>query len=108
MDSRAVLLYGGSLLMSLVAGDLAQRPDLCIARAATWPEASRLLAENFPDVLIFDLTETCQSHVLPLLLTHPGLLLVGLDAESNRAVLVAGQEARSLTLSQIREIVARK
>ena len=60
-----------------------------------------------PDVLIFDLANSNESHILPLLLKNPGLLLIGLDTESNQAVLVSGKEAQSLTLNQIREIIER-
>jgi hypothetical protein len=105
MNTRTVLLYGQSLLLSGLATGLAECPGLQVARAATWAEAGRLLAKRIPDVLIFDLTGTCESHVLPLLFENPNLVMVGLDTEHNQAVLVSGQEARSLTLKQIREIV---
>ena len=108
MNGRTVLLYGRSLLLSGVAASLDQCPDLRIIQAAAWTEANRLLAEHTPDVLIFDLTNANESHILPLLLTNPGLLMIGLDAEDNQAVLVSGQEARSLTLDQIRQIVGRR
>ena len=104
MTRRTVLLHGRSLLLSGVAASLEQCPDLHIMQAGAWTEAGRLLAEHTPDVLIFDLTNASESHILPLLLTNPGLLMIGLDAEYNQAVLVSGQEARSLTLNQIREI----
>jgi hypothetical protein len=35
------------------------------------------------------------------------LLLIGLDVEANRAVLHAGQEAKSLTLERVKEIIER-
>jgi hypothetical protein len=107
MNSRTVLLYGQSLLLSGVAASLAECPGLHVARAATWAEASRLLAPpaRMPDALIFDLTDARESHILPLLFKSPDLILIGLDTECNRAVLLSGQEARSLTMNQIREIV---
>ena len=107
MSVRRVLLCGRSLLLSGVAASLAERPGLKVARAATWAEAGQRLAPpaGIPDVLIFDLTSSNESHILPLLLKNPGLLLIGLDTETNQAVLVSGQKARSLTLNQIREIV---
>jgi DNA-binding NarL/FixJ family response regulator len=108
MNSRTVLLYGQSLLLSGVAASLAECPGMQVARAATWAEAGRRLAERVPDVLIFDLTNSNESHILPLLLKNPGLLLIGLDTESNQAVLVSGQQAQSLTLNQIREIAEGK
>lgn len=92
------------MLLSLVADSLEQSAGLRVARATTWRQASALLTEHAPGVLIFDLTAANESRVLPLLLTWPGLSLVGLDAERNRAVLVSGQETQALTLDRIREI----
>jgi hypothetical protein len=108
MNGRTVLLYGRSLLLAGLAASLEQGACLRAVRAATWSKASRMLAEQPPDVLIFDLTNANESHILPLLLTNPDLLLLGLDTECNRAVLVSGQEAQSLTLDQLREIVEGK
>jgi hypothetical protein len=108
MDTRSALLYGRSMLLSLIAASLEQAPSLHVMRATAWTEASRLLAEEAPDALIFDLNGDGESHILPLLLTNPDLLMIGLDAECNRAVLVSGQEARSLTLDQLREMVERR
>lgn len=105
MDGRPVLLYGRSLLLSVVAASLERCQGLRVLQSATWAHARALLAEHLPEVLIFDLTDTCEKHLLPLLFNHPQLLLVGLDAESNRALLISGHEARSLTLNQLREIV---
>lgn len=104
MNARTVLLYGRSLLLSGVAAGLAEHPQLRVKRAATWADARRLLAEQMPDVVIFDLTSTCEGHILPLLLENPGLMMVGLDTERNQAVLISGQSARSLTLAQIAAI----
>jgi hypothetical protein len=100
-----VLLYGQSLLLSLVANSLAQQPGLRVAQARTWTEARGQLADDMPGALIFDLAESCETHVLPLLLKSPHLTLIGLDQECNQAVLISGHAAHSLTLDQIREIV---
>lgn len=105
MNGHTILLYGRSLLLSGVAAGLERCPELRTVRAATWSEASRLLAEQSPDALIFDLTSVNESHILPLLLTNPDLLLIGLDAEYNQAVLVSGQNAGPLTLNRIRQIL---
>jgi hypothetical protein len=107
MTSRSVLFYGRSLLLSLVAEDLAQSLDLHVVQAATWAKARRALAEHTPDVLVFDLHDSCESHILPLLLKNPNLLLIGLDTERNQAVLLSGQEANSLTLNQFEQIIRR-
>ncbi len=108
MMPQEVLLYGSSLLLSLVAESLAQNPDLHVIRAVTWAEASRSLAEHMPDALIFDLVNSHESHILPLLLNNRNLLLIGLDPEKNQAMLLPGREARSLTLNQLEQIVRRE
>jgi hypothetical protein len=105
MNPRTVLLCGRSLLLSGVAASLEQRAGLRTVQAATWSEASRLMNGEPPDVLIFDLTNSCEGQILSLLLANPTLLMIGLDPECNRAVLVSGQDARSLTMSQIREMI---
>lgn len=108
MMPRKVLFYGSSLLLSLVAESLSQSPDLHVVQAKTWVVASGALAKHTPDVLIFDLINSTESHILPLLLKNPDLLLIGLDPEHNQAVLLSGREACSLTLQQLEQIVQMK
>ena len=105
MDVRTVILYGQSMLLSLVAVSLAKRPNLRVIQAATWMEVDSMAAECTPDVLIYGLEGASDSAIMPLLFKNPRLLLIALDVETNRAVLLTGQEARSLTLEQIQEIV---
>lgn len=101
---RQVLLCGRSLLLAGLATSLEHCPDLCVAQAATWEEVSRLLAEHVPDAVIFDLTNACDSHILPLLFKNPALIMLGLDPECNQAVLLTGREVHSLTVNQIKEM----
>jgi hypothetical protein len=108
MTPHTVLLYGRSLLLSLVATSLARYPDLQVVQAPTWEKVGPWLEKGEPDVLIFDLMDGCDNHILPLVLKHPGLLMIGLDVEANQAVLISGQESRSLTLSQIRGMIDRE
>ncbi len=105
MPKRTVLLYGQSLLLSGVAASLRREPGLRVSQAATWDKAGELLAAHIPDVLIFDLANASQDHVLPLLVKNPGILLIGLDLEHNRAVLLGGRETRALTLEGMRDVV---
>ena len=101
-----VLLYGQSLLLAGVAAGLAELPGFQVERVSTWADADRMLAEQMPDVLIFELKGICESHVLALLLENPHPTMVGLDTERNQAVLLSGRVAQSLTLDQIRHIAA--
>jgi hypothetical protein len=105
METRTALLYGQSMLLSLVANSLAQNKHLHVIHASTWRETKAHAKESNPHVLIFDLVDACQRRVLPLLVRFPHLLLIGLDAERNHAVLLSGQETHAFTMDQIREIV---
>ncbi len=108
MTTHAVLLYGSSLLLSLVAASLSKVPGYQVAQAPTWKAACDRLEQVEPDVLIFDLTDGCESHILPLLFERPGLLMIGLDVEINQAVLVSGHEGQALSLGQIRGMIEGK
>ena len=68
------------------------------------PDVTDPIRAHRPQAVLFDLAMAQPDFAVALLLKNPGLLLIGLDTESNRAVLVSGQKARSLTLNQIREI----
>lgn len=107
MIRRTVLLYGQSLLLPLVAACLQESPGLRVTQATTWRQASKLVADAVPDVLIFDVSDAHQSDILLLLAQNPHLLLIGLDVERNQAVLLGGQEAESLSLQGVRQIVER-
>ena len=93
------------MLLSLVADSLAQSTDLHVVHANAWEEVNTLSTECTPDVLIYDLAAASESYILSLLFKNPLLLLIGLDVETNRAVLLAGKETRLLTLERMKEIV---
>jgi hypothetical protein len=105
MTARKVLLFGQSMLMSLMAASLEQDIELCVEQVATWNDVCHVLNKHMPDVLIFDMNNPYESHILPLLFRNPRLLMIGLDTESDQAVLLSGKEARALTLNQIKEII---
>ena len=93
------------MLLSGVASSLRECPDLRVTHAVTWEEVRRLPAEYVPDAVIFDLSDACESHILPLWFKNPALVMLGLDPECNQAVLLTGQEARALTVSHIKEMI---
>jgi hypothetical protein len=106
MEERMVLLLGRSLLLAGVAESLGRCDGVRVAHAGTWLEAEGLLTQRIPDVLIFCLADAGEARLLQLLCQNPHLVLVGLDPEHNRGVLLAGEETSALTLQRVREIVA--
>lgn len=105
MESRIVILYGPSMLLSLVTDSLEHSPDLRVYQAESWKEVETLIADTIPDVLVYDLAGAEESHILSLLFYVPALVLIGLDVEANQAVLLTGQSTGSLTLERVREMV---
>ena len=105
MERRTVFLYGRSMLLSLVASSLANSPDLKVVHETTWGEVEAHTACCAPDVLIYDLESAAEKAILPMLFNNPRLLLIGLDVETNRAVLIAGQETHSFTMDRMRAVV---
>jgi len=105
MGIRTILLFGQSMLLSLVAKSLEQSLNLHVIHETSWSEAAARAAECNSDVLIYDLDSSSESAILPVLYKNPHILLIGLDVETNRAVLIAGQETSSLTLERVKEIV---
>lgn len=95
------------MLLSLLAHSLEQEANLRVLRTYTPAEVADLSPEDMPDVLVYDLAPASESAILPLLFQNPHLLLVGLDVEINRAVVLARQERSCLTLEGIRDLVER-
>jgi hypothetical protein len=93
------------MLLSLIAASLSQSENLHILQAFAWEEVVSLATACTPDVLIYDRAGAAEGPILPLLFTNPRLLLIALDVETNRAVLLAGKETRSLTMEQVKEIL---
>jgi hypothetical protein len=103
--TRTVVLYGDSLLLSLVCASLVQCEELHVIQSSLWKEIECLPEDCVPDVLIYDQPAASVSSILPLLFKNPRLLLIGLDVETNRAVLIAGKETRFLTLDLVKDMV---
>ena len=93
------------MLLSLLAASLAESANLNVLQAATCEEMEALAAQCIPDVLIYDMAAASKSDLLSLLFLIPRMLLIGLDVETNRAVLIAGKETRSLTLERVKDLI---
>ena len=108
MPKIKVFLFGQSMLLSVVANNLLQCPNLEVIHETEWEGITTQLIHCPRNVLIYDLDCPAENQILPMLYQNPDLLLIGLDVETNRAVLIAGQEKTSLTIDRMREIVETK
>jgi hypothetical protein len=100
---QKVLLYGNSLVLCGIQATLKTHPGFEVIAFDSAVTQTELLAFD-PSVVIFDLgafrTEFLRAQTQAL----PGLLLIGVDAESHE-VLLTGQAASSIPLEQITQIV---
>jgi hypothetical protein len=103
--TRTVVLYGDSMLLSLVSASLMQCNNIQVIQSSLWEEIESMPEDCIPDVLIYDLPAASVGSILPLLFKNPCLLLIGLDVETNRAVLIEGKETRFLTLDLVKDMV---
>jgi len=102
---RQVILYGDSLILQGVRASLANYPDVqvhCLDASA-----ERLLdfiRVRRADVFIFDLAAAQPDFPL-LLLQQPGLLLVGIDPETHRAMVWSGRQERAIMSGDLINVV---
>ncbi|MBN1887136.1 MAG: hypothetical protein JW850_04070 [Thermoflexales bacterium] len=103
-QTRNVMVYGNSLVVSGIAASLEHQPHLSVhqVNAANWPHQFESIK---PDVLIFDLATDQPQATIALLKDHPHLLLIGVDLGSNCMFLWGGRPARTLTLQDLVQVI---
>ncbi len=95
---RNILLYGGSIFLAGLAVELQTLPHLRVRRQATLD----CLEDLTPlDAAIVDLNESCAGEVLALLLTHPDLTLIGVNARGGAVTVLSGRVYRAQTLAEV-------
>ena len=109
MEQRQrVILYGDSLILETVGASLQKHPQLeVIALSNPYPSAEQLAAMK-PDVILFDMGTPRPEAAFSLLATCPGLLLIGVNPDCNRAVLWVGQQLCELSTSDLVGVIRRQ
>lgn len=101
-----IVLYGNSLAVSSVGASLQDRAGLNIVPVnygLTEP-ASELNALE-PDILIFDLSVTQPSFAMALLRLRPGLLLIGVDLMTSKALVLSSRTSSALTTEDLVQVI---
>jgi len=108
---RKVVLIGNSLLMAGVEASLKDRPDMDARRIDAAPlDVMQQLGALQPDVVIFDLTApdslfSDSQFPTAILQKHPGLSLIGLDPNSNKALVLSGEEHTVLAANDLAQAI---
>lgn len=103
---RTIILYGNSLAVSSLGACLREREGLRVLPIATGLlSEARLHDAEQPDVVIFDLTATQPSFGVELLRAKPGLMLVGVDLASGKALVLSSHTSRALTTDDLVQVI---
>jgi len=108
---RKVVLIGNSLLIAGLEASLKDRPEMDARRIDVTPfDVVQQLDILQPDVIIFDLTVldslfSDSQFLTTILQKHPGMLLIGLDPNSNKALALSGQEHTVLAANDLAQAI---
>lgn len=101
-----VVVLGDSLLVEGVAVSLAKCQQFSLIRIdpAIFDNWQRI---NFldPDVIVFELDKPQSSFLLSLLKERPGIMLIGLDVDFNRVIVLNSRQQFTRTVRDLCQIV---
>ena len=101
-----VIMFGNTLVLAGVKTSISLDPD-CVTLTCDPTTSLQELAAIHPDALIFELDAVPGEFLYSLSRALPGLLLIGIDPETNRTVLWAGQEASDVTAHDLTRVIHR-
>ncbi len=100
---QKVLFYGNTLVLAGMQASMEACPGLEVIVLDGPAAEAELLAPDL-GVVVFDMGAIHSEFLLTQMEAQPELLLIGIDPESHE-VLLAGQEAGSIALDRILQIV---
>ena len=101
---RRVLVCGESVALAGIAASLALDPD-CQVASHCLPVCHDELHALQPDVILFDLDAVSPAFVYTTSRALHGVLLIGIDLETNRALLWIEQQAEGMSSQDLVEVV---
>ncbi len=104
-----VVVYGSSVHMAGIAVSLKADQNLevvCVDPHS--PSARRSLSELSPAAIAFDLIDPPPSLDVGLLHEHPGLLLIGVDPNSNELLVLSSQQKRAVAVVDLLKVIQRE
>jgi DNA-binding NarL/FixJ family response regulator len=106
VKTRTVVLYGGNLVMSSVGAGLQDKLQFQVRQIeASAPDTIHKLEAAPPDVILFDLAKPQPDFAMPLLRNHPKIMLIGIDLEGNKMLVLSGEQSRLLTTEDLVQVI---
>lgn len=101
-----LILYGNSVFLAGIRAQLEQVPALeLITLAAAQTNVVDWIRACQPQAVIFDLTLGYPDFALSLLHEQPGLLLIGVDPNSNQMLVLSGQQKRAVAVADLLKVI---
>ncbi len=101
-----LILYGNSVFLAGIKAQLEHISALELVtmeamptNMAVWARACR------PQAVLFDLAMGYTDFAVALLHDLPGLLLIGVDANSNELLVLSGQQERAVALADLLKVI---
>ena len=105
--TQHVLICGDSVALAGIAASLSLDPD-CAVLSHAWPITRKELHCLLPDVVLFDLDAVPPSFVYTVSREVPGALLIGIDLETNRALLWTERQAEGISSQDLARVIHHK
>ncbi len=103
---ECVLLYGNSVFLAGIKAQLDDYPALDLVMVdAGCEDVMRQVRERQPRALLFDVTISQLDLAVPLLREQAGLLLIGVDASSDKMVVVSSRPAEALSADDLVNVI---
>jgi hypothetical protein len=107
MDNRPhVVLLGNSLLLDGVAVSLMDQQRLRMVRLeAGTSDIREQLGSLEPELIVFELDSPDAHSIISLLKDRPGILLIGLDLNCSRAIVLNSSQHLTRSMSDLQRVV---
>ena len=100
--TRKVGIYGSQLVMSAIGACLQEKPEFDVQRIkGLLPNIIDQSDAAPPDVILFDLAAAQPDFAIPLIHTHPGILLIGVDLANNKMLVLSGKKSCLITAEDL-------
>lgn len=100
-----VAVCGSSLTMAGLAASLKASLDVDVVRIPTIAAALAQYHDDLAAVIAFDLGELSGDLAAGLLRERPGLLLIGVDPDSERLLVLSGRAEPALSVADLIQII---
>ncbi len=103
---RKIGIYGSQLVMSAIGASLREKPEFEVQKIEGFvPGLTGKPDAAPPDVILFDLAAAPPHFAIPLIHTHPTILVIGVDMANNKMLVLSSKESGLITPEDLVEAI---